>query len=385
MPSVARAIALIFIASIALELGRSHFPVKRFVRVIMFESKFPRWLYWGLLITFIVVNGYFLFPVFRYLQPTLILIVTAALLAFLLNYPVQLLVSWKFKRGYAIALVFLLALVILGTITFTLLPVLLRQLYDFPRRLPSWLDSGKEQLQAFEIWATDKNLPFDVAASIAQLEERFATEVRALPSYIINFLIGAFDSGLELLITLVLTFYLLINGDRFWSGIWQWLPDDWGDRVQSSLKQSFENYFIGQATIALLMSISITTAFLLLKVPFGLLFGIAIGALVLIPLGDIIGIISVSLLTGLKSVGLGVEVLVVAIVIDQAIDNTLAPRIFGNLVGLNPVWIIISLLLGAKLGGALGLILAVPLAGAIKRVAESRHTQADNFTGKLKV
>ena len=337
----------------------------------MFESKFPRWLYWGLLITFIVVNGYFLFPVFRYLQPTLILIVTAALLAFLLNYPVQLLVSWKFKRGYAVAVVFLLALIILGTITLTLLPLLFQQLNDFTRRLPSWIDSGEGQLQAFEIWATDKNLPFDVSALMIQLEDRFAIEIKALPAYIINFLIGAFDSSLDLLITVVLTFYLLIHGDRFWSGIWQWLPDDWGDRVQSSLKQSFENYFIGQATIALLMSVSITTAFLLLKVPFGLLFGIVIGALVLIPLGDIIGIISVSLLTGLKSVGLGIEVLIVAIAIDQAIDNTLAPRIFGSLVGLNPVWIIISLLLGAKLGGVLGLILAVPLAGTIKRIAES--------------
>ena len=353
---------------------------------MMFENKLPRWLYWGLLITFIVVNGYYLFPVFRYLQPTLILIVTAALLAFLLNYPVKLLVRWKFKRGYAIALVFLLALIILSTITLTLLPLLLQQLYDFPRRLPSWIDSSKVQLQALEVWAIDKNLPFDVSAFIIQLEERFATEVRALPAYVINFAIGAFDSSLELLITVVLTFYLLIHGDRFWSGIWQWLPDNWGDRVESSLKQSFENYFIGQATIALLMSISITTAFLLLKVPFGLLFGIAIGALVLIPLGDIIGIIGVSLLTGLKSIGLGVEVLIVALVIDQAIDNTLAPRIFGNLVGLNPVWIIISLLLGAKLGGVLGLILAVPLAGAIKRIADSskiaQTTEANTLEAK---
>ena len=353
---------------------------------MMFENKLPRWLNWGLLITFIVVNGYYLFPVFRYLQPTLILIVTAALLAFLLNYPVKLLVTWKFKRGYAIALVFLLALIILSTITLTLLPLLLQQLYDFPRRLPSWIDSSKVQLQALEVWAIDKNLPFDVSAFIIQLEERFATEVRALPAYVINFAIGAFDSSLELLITVVLTFYLLIHGDRFWSGIWQWLPDNWGNRVESSLKQSFENYFIGQATIALLMSISITTAFLLLKVPFGLLFGIAIGALVLIPLGDIIGIVGVSLLTGLKSIGLGVEVLIVALVIDQAIDNTLAPRIFGNLVGLNPVWIIISLLLGAKLGGVLGLILAVPLAGAIKRIADSskiaQTTEANTLEAK---
>ena len=334
----------------------------------MFENKFPRWLYWGLIITFIVVNGYFLFPVFRYLQPTLILIVTAALLAFLLNYPVGLLVSWKLKRGYAVSVVFLLALLILGTVTLTLLPLLLQQLNDFTRRLPSWVDSGSRQLQAFEAWAIDKNLPFDVSALMTQLEERFAIEVKILPTYIVNFLIEAFDSSLELLITIVLTFYLLLHGESFWAGIWQRLPGDWGTKIQSSLKQSFQNYFLGQATIALLMSIAITTAFLLLKVPFGLLFGLAIGALVLIPLGDILGIVSVSLLTSLKSVGLGLEVLVVATVIDQAIDNTLAPRIFGNLVGLNPVWIIISLLLGAKLGGVLGLILAVPLAGAIKKI-----------------
>ena len=336
----------------------------------MFDNKFPGWLFWGLSITFVVVNGYFLFPVFQYLRPTLILIVIASLFAFLLNYPVRLLMLWKLKRSYAIGVVFLLALIILVTITLTLLPLLLRQLDEFTRRLPSWIDSGSMQLQNFEAWAVEKNLPFDVSALIVQLEERFATEVKALPAHAIDFLIGAFDSSLELLVTIVLTFYLLIHGESFWSGIWQWLPNNWGDRLQSSLKKSFQNYFIGQAAIALLMSFTITIAFLLLKVPFGLLFGLGIGALVLIPLGDILGIISVSLLMALKSVWLGVEVLIVATIIDQAIDNVLAPRIFGGLVGLNPIWIIISLLLGAKLGGVLGLILAVPLAGAIKRIAD---------------
>jgi len=336
----------------------------------MFEDKFPRWLYWGLLITFVVVNAYLLFPVFRYLRPTLILIVTAALLAFLLNYPVKILMSWKFKRGYAVALVFLTALVILVTATLTLLPLLLQQLNEFARRLPSWIDSGSLQLKAFEAWATDKSLPFDVSALSTQLQERFAIEVKALPTYVINFLISAFDSSLELLVTFVLTFYLLLNGESFWQGIWQKFPATWENRLQSSFRQSFQNYFIGHAAIALIMSLAITAAFLLLKVPFGLLFGFTIGALVLVPLGDILGIVSVSLLTSLKSVSLGLEVLVVATIIDQAIDRTIAPYIFANLVGLNPAWIVISLLLGAKLGGVLGLIVAVPLAGSIKRIID---------------
>lgn len=337
----------------------------------MFENKFPRWLYWSLLVTFITLNGYLWFPVFRYLRPTLTSIAIAALLAFLLNYPVRLFMSWKFKRSYAVGVVFLLALLTLGTITLTLLPLLLAQLNEFGRRLPSWISSGSQQLKTFEIWATNKNLPFNVSALIIQLEDRFATEVNLLPTYIVNFIIGAFDSSLELLITIVLTFYLLLHGESFWSGIWQWLPNNWGDRLESSLKQSFQNYFIGQVTIALLMGLTITTAFLLLKVPFGLLFGLGIGALVLIPFGDILGIVSVSLLVALKSVWLGGEVLVVATIIDQAIDQALAPRIFGGLVGLNPVWIIIALLLGAKLGGVLGLVLAVPLAGTIVRIADN--------------
>ena len=62
-----------------------------------------------------------------------------------------------------------------------------------------------------------------------QLEERFATEVKTLPTYAISFLISVFDSSLDLLITVVLTLYLLLNGQSFWAGIWQWLPNDWGD------------------------------------------------------------------------------------------------------------------------------------------------------------
>ena len=342
----------------------------------MFD-KFPRWLYWGLLITFVTVNGYLWFPVLRYLQSTFTLIAIATLLAFLLDYPVRLLVSWKLKRNYAIAIVFLLTLIIVATVTLTLLPISLQQLNELARRLPSWIKSGEMQLQAFEIWAADKNLPFDVSALIIQLEERFAVEIKTLPAYIVNFLLEVFGSSLELLITVVLTFYLLIHGQKFWSGIWQWLPNNWGNRLQLALKQSFQNYFIGQATIALLMSLTITTAFLLLKVPFGLLFGLGIGALVLIPFGDLLAIASVSLLMALKNVWLGGEVLVVATLIDQSIDNIFAPRIFGGLIGLNPVWIIISLLLGARLGGVLGLILAVPIAGTIKKFAEGLK---DNYS-----
>ncbi len=371
---------------IRIKLYQINIGIKFFKIMLESTNKLPKWFNKGLLITFIVVNGYFLFPVLQYLRPILVLIVTATLLAFLLNYPIKLLCLSGLKRSYTIALVFLMMVIILGILTITLVPLLFQQLNEFAHRLPMWIDSGTMQLETFEAWATEKNLAIDVSTLVTQLEERFAQEIQSLPNNIINFVIKAFDSTLELLVIFVLTFYLLLHGQSFWSGLWQWLPNNLGDEAESSLRdyasrislrdlqlslqQSFQSYFLAQAAIAVVMGLTMTSVFLLLKIPFGLLFGIGIGVLVLIPLGDILGIISVSILVALQSVWLGVEILVVATIIDQLIDQAIAPRIFGNLVGLNPIWIIISLLLGAKLGGVLGLIVAVPLAATIKKITD---------------
>ena len=75
-------------------------------------------------------------------------------------------------------------------------------------------------------------------------------------------------------------------------------------------------------------------------------------------------------MVALQNFWLGVEVLGTAVAIDQVNSNFIAPRILGNLTGLNPVWVVISLLLGAKLGGLLGLLVAIPLASFIKGVTD---------------
>ncbi|HEY9802139.1 MAG TPA: AI-2E family transporter, partial [Leptolyngbyaceae cyanobacterium] len=53
-------------------------------------------------------------------------------------------------------------------------------------------------------------------------------------------------------------------------------------------------------------------------------------------------------------------------IVQQILENLIAPRILGNFTGLNPVWILISVLTGARIGGLLGVIVAVPTAVIIK-------------------
>ncbi|NJL22154.1 MAG: AI-2E family transporter [Leptolyngbyaceae cyanobacterium SM1_3_5] len=60
----------------------------------------------------------------------------------------------------------------------------------------------------------------------------------------------------------------------------------------------------------------------------------------------------------------------VSLVIDQLIDQLITPRLLGRFTGLRPLWVLIALIVGTKIGGLLGLILAVPLSGFVKSLLD---------------
>jgi predicted PurR-regulated permease PerM len=86
----------------------------------------------------------------------------------------------------------------------------------------------------------------------------------------------------------------------------------------------------------------------------------------LIPFGGSVGITLVTFLVALRDIGLALQLLAVALVIQQIVENGIAPRVLGSVTGLNPFWVLISLLTGARVGGLLGVIVAVPSAVMIK-------------------
>ncbi|MDJ0530089.1 MAG: AI-2E family transporter, partial [Microcystis sp. M53600_WE12] len=56
-------------------------------------------------------------------------------------------------------------------------------------------------------------------------------------------------------------------------------------------------------------------------------------------------------------------------------DNVIAPRLVGGMIGLNPVWIILSLFIGGKVAGILGLLIAVPIASVLKSTIDIIRSQ----------
>ncbi|MGF1482548.1 MAG: AI-2E family transporter [Cyanophyceae cyanobacterium] len=341
-------------------------------------NQLPQWVTWGLAFPLIILNAWLVLVVFDYFQSLITILVTATLLAFILDYPVQFLVSRRVQRSYAVLGVIFVAFLLLSVLGVTLAPIIFKQFNDLAVRLPSWIESGGQQLQSLNDWAIARGLPINLSGITTQLTERLSGQLRLLTGQALGLALNTVNRVVDLLLTLVLTFYLLLNGEQLWEGIFEWLPTPMGLRVRPLLRQNFHNYYVGQASLAVIIGVSLVLAFWLLRVPFGLLFGLGIGFMALFPFGASFSIFLVSSLMALKSFWLGVRVLAVAIVLGQVIENGIAPRLLGGFTGLNPVWILVSLLLGAKVGGVVGLLIAVPLASFIKNAAIVLRTAAAN-------
>jgi predicted PurR-regulated permease PerM len=232
-------------------------------------------------------------------------------------------------------------------------------------------------------------LPLDVDALGSQILDRVREQLQALTREVLNIAVDTVSSVLDVLVnvvlTVVLTFYLLQHGDELWSSLIQWLPPQFQQPVSRTLSLSFQNYFIGQLIMGTCMAACLIPTFLVLKVPFGLLFGLTIGLMALAPFGGTVGIISVTLLVTLQDAWLGLRVLIAAAIVQQILENLIAPRIIviGSVTGLNPLWVFLSILTGAKIGGLLGVVVAVPTAVVIKTALmalRARMNQSGSLT-----
>lgn len=334
-------------------------------------NKLPKWLVVGLGFPLSVLNGWILIQLWHFFQPQISVFLAAILLSFVLDYPVKFLQRQGLKRENAIWVVFLVGSIILTTICLIIVPIFLKQLNEFANRLPSWIESGNRQILILNQWAITRNIPIDFSGLAAQITARLTEQIQTLTGTLLSFAIDTISSILNVFLTAVLTFYLVLHGERLWDGIFQWFPSRLGVQIRRSLYRNFHNYFVGQATLAAVSGLTITLAFSILSVPLALLFGLALGFMAFFPLVTGMGIILVSLLLALQDFWLGIKVLIVGFFIDWINSNIIAPRVLGGFTGLNPVWILVSLLLGFKLGGILGLLIAVPLAGFIKTTTDS--------------
>ncbi|MBW4542822.1 MAG: AI-2E family transporter [Myxacorys chilensis ATA2-1-KO14] len=326
-----------------------------------------RLLILGLIGPIAALNIWLLGQLLYYFEHLITVLAVSAILAFLMNYPVRWFERIRIKRTGAVVIVLLSTVTVLSVLALTLVPILLEQTNQLLVKIPGWLEASRQNLDFWDEWAKQRNLPIDLRGFGGKLSIQIENQIQAYASQALGLAIGTVSGLIDTILIIVLAFYMLLYGDRVWQGLIHQFPPKIGLPLSESLQQNFHNFFLSQILLALFMAGGLIPLFWALKVPFTLLFALIIGLAELIPfIGAGLGIGLVTILVMFQSVWLAFQVALAAVILQQIRDNLLAPKIMGDFTGLNPIWIFIALLVGLQIAGLLGVVIAVPIAGTIK-------------------
>jgi predicted PurR-regulated permease PerM len=329
-----------------------------------------RWLLLGLLIPIVGLNLWVLIKLLEFLQPLITIFTLALVLAFLLNHPVRWFQQHGLPRSLAVLLILLLVSGVIVGLSITLVPRAIEELGQLVMTIPAWVESLNQRLGVLQNWASDHHLPINFSRLSADLTDTLPRQLQAVSDTLINLITNTLGRVSTVFLTLIATFYLLLDVERLWHGMMQWFPSPIAHRAFKLLRKNFRNYFVGQAAIATLTGALVTVVFFALHVPFTILFSVTVWLLAFLPFGDTLSITLFSLFVATQDVGMGVRMFIGAVLAEQVVDQAVAPRLMGSVIGLRPIWVLIALLLGVKVAGLVGVILAVPTVGFLKDMVD---------------
>lgn len=228
--------------------------------------------------------------------------------------------------------------------------------------IPSLIDQTTSFVSNFPKFITNLGIADFISD---QLTAQFFTQLGSVPSHVARATVSFFSNVLALVAVLVFTFYLLSERNK--------LLDQIGDLVGESRKKDFIKFVDaveirlgswarGEAGLMFIVGLANYIGFRLLGIPFSLALAILAGLLEIVPfIGPILAAIPATLIGFGISPILGIAVAAVAFLVQQLENYVFVPKIMQKSTGVNPIVTLLSLAIGFKIAGIIGLLMSVPI------------------------
>ncbi|MCH5224122.1 MAG: AI-2E family transporter [Muribaculaceae bacterium] len=181
------------------------------------------------------------------------------------------------------------------------------------------------------------------------------------------FIIGV----LSWLIVILYVIFIMLDYERIMLSFKQLVPFRHREKVfkiGKDIEGAMNRYFRGQFFIAMTVGILFSIGFVIIGLPMGVVLGLFIGVLNMVPYLQLISLPITAILCLVSTASTGIdfwlifwESMAVYIVVQCIQDLFLTPKIMGKAMGLNPAIILLSLSVWGALLGFMGLIIALPL------------------------
>lgn len=285
-------------------------------------------------------------------------------------------------RGLAVLLVYLSLLAILVAVVLLLIPVVGTQLVTLQDSLPSGVDQVVQWSNGFESEMRQRGFRTGTEPFIRPeaLTEQVANIGSSLVQQSVTIVGGIAALLINLLLVLILSFYMTLDGPRLASRTLDLLPETWHDEVQE-LFEIVDRTFGGFLRAQLVQAVVYGLATALLMLSLGLT-DIALASflatiLVLIPLiGGVFAIIPPLVIVLIQAPSQFLPMLIGLMIIQQALFNIIMPRMMGRIVGLHPLLVFAAILVGATIAGGWGILFGIPIAGVVASVMQFVHMRS---------
>ncbi|MFY9461595.1 MAG: AI-2E family transporter [Candidatus Sungiibacteriota bacterium] len=305
-----------------------------------------------------------IFAVYYLLQ-----VLAAILFAIVIASAIEPVIQWAGRRHIsriiAVILIYLVAAAILSGLVYLVLPAVATELQNFISSYPIYQRELFREIQS----ATGIPLASFLSDNSQEILVSAPEQLTQIVESTFQLTVDIFGGFILAIITAVISFYLATQAKGIENFLRLVTPIEYEEyavdlwiRAQRKMGQ----WLRAQLLLGLIVGIFVYIALTLLGVRFALIFAALTAVLEIIPvIGPIIAAVPAVVIAFVQGPLLGLTVIVTYFVIQQIESHLIVPTVMRRTVGLNPLVVILALLVGGKLGGMLGLLLAVPIASVL--------------------
>lgn len=273
------------------------------------------------------------------------------------------------NRAFSVVVVYIGIAIVLAGVLALAVPGLVTQLNDLVTRAPEYGDRAAREVVALQQRLESAGLPIRVTDLYGQVPERLSQLAGTIATDALGFVSATAAVLFNATLVLIIAFIMLIDGDALWNRFVNILGPELrseAELLRQSADRSFGGFIRGSLLLGLIYGFATLVILVPLGVPFAGVLAVFSGLTMIIPFfGPILAEIPVLAVTLLGAPGAFLWVLILTLALQQIVLNVIGPRVMSNAIGIHPIFVFLALLLGSRIAGFWGVILAMPVAGII--------------------
>jgi predicted PurR-regulated permease PerM len=305
-----------------------------------------------------------------YMRDLLIILLMSIVIASSIEPAAKYFEKYKIPRALSVLSIFTLVIGLFLTVIYLFIPIVIKEFAAFVQNLPQML----ARIPAF--FGTDPAAAEAIRQMIGKPESQAdilassQSIFGALGGGLLNTTGAFFETIATIILMAVIAFYLSVQERGIENFLRIFTPKSKEEYAIDLWKRSqakIAKWMQGQIVLGLIIGLLSYIGLSIIGVPYALLLAILAGLFELIPvIGPLLSMIPAALLAlSAGGIPLALSVVVLYLIIQQLENNVIVPMVMHKMVGLNSLLVILSLLVGAKLAGIWGMLLAVPVLSAI--------------------